>query len=567
MQALSKARRQRLFPAAVLPAVMLVYAATLVVMPSGGFWINDNGCKFLQMTGLVQNGYRDVSIPWPGRDIDPAYLFNPLPSPFGELFRGRLYGFYSHPFTLVSSIPYRLLGFRGIYVIPLVSAFFLLLAVRSLADRLPGRPRSLAVGIVGLCTPVWFYGVDFWEHLPACCLVAWSVVAILRFHARPTSRSVALCAFFLGTAIYFRDDLYLFGLPLLAAVALMRPFRWPHVALFGATAALTLAPLWAFNLIQFHHPLGLRLLSAASGSGGVLRHLADRPKVFDLLLLNGHGKAALSLIATLPFAFLLFVPFAVGTRWREPAMLALAVLGLASGTIIASGHLLADRPMWWLMQANGLFAASPVVVFALIRVGKQGASGPSDSGARLIRLIAAAYAGIYVLLSPLANTAGIHWGCRLLLPLYPLLGVLSASAISVWWAESPGRNLAGVLAATVIALSFGVQAYAQKLQYERKSFSAELNRLVAERPEDVVAAVGWFLPQEIATVFYDKKVFLVKREDQLGYLLAFLRRHGVRDVLVVSAEPLRAGSSPATCLLTDVLNFISVRLVPLRLTP
>lgn len=565
MQAHSDARRRHSAGAAVLSAVMLAYAVTVGVMPAGGFWINDNGCKFIQMEGLVKGGYRDVSIPWPGRALDPACLFNPLPRPFGELHEGKLYGFYSHPFAFLSSVPYRLLGFRGIYVIPLVSAFFMLLGVRSLAGHLPGRPRTLAVCIVGLCTPVWFYGTDFWEHLPADCLAIWSVVAVRGYRARPTHGAVARGAAFLGASIYFRDNLYLLGLVLLAVIASTRPFPRRHVALFCIATALVLAPLWAFNWLTFRHPLGLRLLSAASAGGGLVRHLADRPKVFDLLLLNGHGNKALSLIATLPFAVLFFVRPRVPARLRESAMQALAVVGLVSATIIMSGHLLADRPIWWLMRANGLFAASPVLVFALIRREERGVSRAADTAGSVVGLIAVAYGGIYVLASPLANAAGIHWGCRLVLPLYPLLGVLAASAITAWRAESRHRLIATALAGSVLALSFGAQIYALRLQYERKSFSAKLNDYVAARHEGVVAAVGWFLPQEMATVFYDKEVFLVTGEAELRDLLAHLRRKEVRDVLVVSAKPLQIGPSQAVRTLTDGLNFISVHVLPLRL--
>ncbi|MCU0611023.1 MAG: hypothetical protein MUE60_04435 [Candidatus Eisenbacteria bacterium] len=519
------------------------------------------------MKGLILTGYRDFSIPWPGRELDPAYLFNPLPRPFGELFEGKLFGFYSHPFAFLSSFPYRLLGTRGLYVIPLVSAFFLLAAVRSLADLLPGRPRSLATGIVGLCTPVWFYSVDFWEHLPADCLVAWSVVAVLKYHARPTYRPLALGALFLGFSVYFRDNLYLFAPPLMAAVAAARPFRWRPVLFFGAILAVTLAPLWAFNWIQFRHPLGLRLVSAASAGGGWAHHLGDRPEVLNQLLLNGHGNMILSLIATLPFAVLFFVSPRVAPQRRDAAMRTLAVVGLASGVIVASGHLLAERPIWWLMKANGLFAASPVLIFGLVRGREEGSRGQSNTAGGLIRLIVVSYVGVYVLASPLANTAGVHWGCRLLLSVYPLLGVLAAAEISQWCAGAARRTVATVLAAAVIVVSLLAQVYSQKLLYERKSFSAALSRLVAERPEQVVAALGWFVPQEIGTVFYDKKVFLVNREEHLHHLLTLMHGHGVREVLVVSAEPLRMGPSPATRVLKDGLNFISVCLTPLKLGP
>ena len=559
---------QRLFPGGILLLIILVYVVPLGLVPPDGFWINDNGLKFIQMKGLILNGYHDLAIPWPGRDLDPDYVFNPLPRPFGELYKGKLYGFYSHPFAFLSSFPYQLLGPRGLYVIPLVSAFFLLLAVRSLADRLPGRPKGLAMGIVGLCTPMWFYSVDFWEHLPASCLVTWCVVAVLQYYARPTYRSLTLGAVFLGLSIYFRDNLYPFVLPVLIALAMMRPFRLRPFLFFGATVALTLAPLWAFNWMQFGHPLGLRLVSAMSAQGGWLSHLADRPAAFKLLLLNGHGNVVLSLIAMLPFVVLFFFAPKVPTSRRDAMMAVLAMVGLASGCIVGSGHLLTERPIWWLLGANGLFAASPVLIFGLVRRReKRGQTEEPDRGERLIRVITISYVGLYVLASPVGNIAGIHWGCRLLLSVYPLLGVLAASGIKQWYTGTRHQTLAGTLAALVISMSLVAQVYSQRLLYQRKSFSATLNHLVAERHEEVVATLGWFVPQEIGTVFYDKKVFMVRTEEQLFYLLDHLRFCGVREVFVVSVEPFRRIASPGAQLLKDSLNFISVYVVPLKLAP
>jgi hypothetical protein len=564
----STIKRPRVFPSRILLIIILVYAVTLGLMPLDGFWINDNGLKFIQMKGLILSGYSDLSIPWPGRDLDPDYLFNPLPRPFGELFEGKLYGFYSHPFAVLSSFPYRLFGTRGLYVVPLVSAFFLLLAVRSLADSLPGRPRILAMAIVGLCTPVWFYSVDFWEHLPASCLVTWCVVSVLKYHARQTYRALTLGAIFLGLSIYFRDNLYPFALPVLVALALARPFRPSRLLLFGAIVALTLAPLWVFNWIQFGHPLGLRLVSAVSAEGGWMSHLSDRPAVFNLLLLNGHGNVVLSLIATLPFVVLLFFAPRVTVPRRDATMAVLAVVGMASGAIVMSGHLLADRPIWWLMEANGLFAASPILIFGLVQSREEGGTtGRANTAERMIRVIVVSYVGIYVLASPLGNSAGIHWGCRLLLSVYPLLGVLAASGIGKWYAGTAHRTLAGTLATVMIAMSLLVQVYSQRLLRERKSFSAALNHLVAERHEEVVATLGWFLPQEIGAVFYDKKVFMVRTEEQLLRMLDHVRYRDVREVFVVSVEPLRMIASPQRRLLRDSLNFISVYLIPLKLAP
>jgi len=49
-----------LWPAVV---VTVAYAAAFALLPRGGFWINDNGAKFIQMEGIVRGSYADFSVP------------------------------------------------------------------------------------------------------------------------------------------------------------------------------------------------------------------------------------------------------------------------------------------------------------------------------------------------------------------------------------------------------------------------------------------------------------------------------------------------------------------------
>ena len=90
-----------LWPAVV---VTVAYAAAFALLPRGGFWINDNGAKFIQMEGIVRGSYADFSVPWPGRAVDPELTYNPLHHPFGEVVGGRLLVPYSATFAVLSFI-------------------------------------------------------------------------------------------------------------------------------------------------------------------------------------------------------------------------------------------------------------------------------------------------------------------------------------------------------------------------------------------------------------------------------------------------------------------------------
>jgi len=153
-----------------LPAgiVLILYAATFLLLPGAGVWINDNGCRFIQMIGLIRSDYTAYDIPWPGAALDPTFTHNPLPDPFGHVIDGKLYAQYPPLFALISALFYRLLGDDGIYVLPLAGGLLTLPAIWCLVGRLTesSLARALAVLLVGLATPLWFYTMTFWDSPP-----------------------------------------------------------------------------------------------------------------------------------------------------------------------------------------------------------------------------------------------------------------------------------------------------------------------------------------------------------------------------------------------------------------
>ncbi len=72
------------------------------------------------MLAAIRSGYESMALDWPGRALDPDFRFNPQPPPFTVVQEGRLYSQYPPVFALLSSFPYRLFGFPGLYALPLL---------------------------------------------------------------------------------------------------------------------------------------------------------------------------------------------------------------------------------------------------------------------------------------------------------------------------------------------------------------------------------------------------------------------------------------------------------------
>ena len=548
---------------AAILTVVLVLVLSFVIMPKRGFWINDNGCKFMQVESIIESGFKDFSIQYPGKEHDPGYEFNPLPAPFGRLENGKLYANYSPVFAVVSALPYKLFGFTGLYLLPLVSALFCLGAVWVLAGMMqgPGQKRPLSVLVAALCTPIWFYSVTFWEHMPAVCLVLWAVVGTLSYVRTGSWRGLSASALLCALSVYFRDDLYLVCLILLAVVAVRRGGSWKMPVLYALVLLLALVPLWIFQWKTIGNPLGFHITSVSVAGDGVAAYVSGRFRVLGLMF-GAHGSPWVSVAANIPFVLMFVIYPALTERVFRKSVLMLSVIGLVQGLILFLGHLSADSPVWWLRKTNGLFSVSPILLLAFVRkreVGASAAAARRTTPGFLLWIIMMVHVVLYVGLSP-SDSGGIHWGNRYLLHLYPMMAVLAGTTIAAWL-DSPGQRIRSGAAAlsAAVAISITFQLYSVRLLYKRKAFSEWVNDEVQERTEKAVIARGSFVPQELARAYGSKMVFLASRgEEGVMRLAGILGASGERRALVVRQYMGNDESVPN--LLNDGLNFTCLQI-------
>jgi hypothetical protein len=460
----------------------------------------------------------------------------------------------------------------GLLTLPAVWMLTGVLVGRSSARSIA---QPLALIVVALGTPMWFYSMTFWEHAPAVCLATWSVAFCTRFISSGTKRDLALSALLCGLSVYLRDELYLLG-GVLAAVSLTNGRnRWHVLSVFAGTFVLSLVPLWAFNVLALGHVFGFHFAAGSVFEVGLIQHLAERGRVIGSLLLNNHDNTGLSVVLGGPYLLLWLTYPSVRDELFRPVVVLLAGLAALGGVAVMAGYLNSGSPVWWCRHANGLFAVTPILVLAFVRRragevdGKDAARVQQNQRIRrALWLAVLLYTLLYTLLTPSQHATGIHWGCRYLLLVYPLLGAMASVTLAEWWVTSRGRPGFGPL---IVCLSLSVtvaaQAYSLSLLHGRKKFSAALNRMVAQQPQEVLLATGWFVPQELAQSFYEKEIFLIRDHRHGDELISVLRRAGRRDALFVGWPPAPdAATSGSTVLDDGDLNFISVEMRPVPLT-
>jgi hypothetical protein len=560
-------RQSRL--AGAIAAVALAYAATLALLPAGGIWIADNGNQRIQMEALLASGFRDFSLPWPGRELDPEFAFNPLPHAYSVVREGRLYSAFSPLFPTLSAFPFRALGDAGLCLLPLLASLAGLAGVGRLAQlaELPPWGCALAIGIAGLATPLWFYAVVFWEHALAASLCVGSVALAFGYLIQRSQRQLWLAGLAIALAAGLRDSLLLFAAVLGVFVCIATPHaRLRTGAIFAAGLAAGLLSLALFQWLALGDPLGFQLThgfaARAGEEPGFWFQLQARPVVLHNLFLAAGGGPASSALFSAPLALLLLAQ----PRLSEPAhralALAAAVWALAVTLAVAIGFATAASPIEQLLVSNGFFAAAPLLAVGLVRRRPDAWGSASDRVVGWLLRLVLGYALLTFALAPVRNTTGIHWGNRYLLELYPLLAVPCVAGLLTLWRGAAPARLAMALLGLLAAGSVALQLFSLDLLRRKLVFGERLEQAVRERPETVIVTDEWWVPQTLARVFFDKSIFYVATREGSRDLLERLTQRGIGEFLLVTADAGRAPEPGARVIGDEGLGYFSLRLEP-----
>ncbi len=511
--------------------VGLMYCVTLAGLPVDSFWVTDNENKYLQMESILKQNYTDYSILWLGQDTDPDFVYQPMPGLFSKVRDGKLYSIFSPVFATISTLPYRVFGHAGLFLIPLIAALAALMGVSRVAGGVgPAWTVPVAVFLAGASSPVWFYAVTFWEHTLALAFAVWSTRFMLRFvrlARRPDLiRSMALGA----AAIYLRDEMYVFVAALMITVVWHNSRAWfSNLAVMGATVGATLVPLWVFQNWAIGEPFGFHVGEHVLAGTDVVGHLRQRYEVVYNLLIASSASSLVSWLCAAPFVVLaLWRPWVDRAKWILPAV---SIVVFVVSVLVLAGQLTADSRLEWLLQSNGLFAAAPFLALALVRTD----SSNSVRTVALRRLLAV-YVLLHVLASPVIGSRGIHWGCRFLLVVYPLAAVLAARNLGAW-VNAYGRGWPAATLVLPLLMSLAMQGYSVHLLSAKKEYSHELNLAIEDRTEDVVISGVWWGPHALHSVFFDRPVFYLRPDRTIDQLSAKIYSHRGPSTFTLVAQP------------------------------
>lgn len=155
--------------------VGIIYLLSLQLpIKDGVYFTGDSGLKAMITQNLAAgNLVFDLNLPNPPwiKTLWAEGMF-PYDEPFVYQLDGKQYITFPYTFSLVTAPLYALLGYRGLYLIPLLATVMLWLVFYKLCNKLDFAPAAIAVGgfFLIFATNLSFFSATYWEHTLSVCL-------------------------------------------------------------------------------------------------------------------------------------------------------------------------------------------------------------------------------------------------------------------------------------------------------------------------------------------------------------------------------------------------------------
>lgn len=519
----------------------LLYLVIAQLWPQGVFWSPDSGLKYLQMASLRwDNGLR-FDIPYPGQALDPDFSAVPLGPTFYEVREGHIYVVWPLLFPILSLAFYWLLGFSGLFLLPALTGAGTVYLTGRLAERLHPGTGLWAALLVGLATPVFFYSVMFWEHVPAVfCITLGAYLALTSDEGAPGWQpGVGGAAIALAGAM--RAEMYVFAAALFIAIVALYPgrARWARAVPLGVGFAVVTIPAWATNYVMNGTPLPLN--AAKNFLSFSLDYLSSAGiHAIVHFLVGDSAPLEIGGIFTVA-AFAVIGAFAWGRGPGRGTLLNLALLVMVGS---AWAIFVVSFPSQGIFLFHGFLAISPFLIFGLLP-GPRAEDDAREAARRVLAVTSGLYAVLYLVFISLASPVGpsggaLEWGPRFFLGIYPLLTALAAAALprllrlpDMMAARRSARALFASLAITGVAFQMlGLWEIGREL-----GFNQDLTARVRAMPSEPIVSDIWWVPVTMPTLFFTRPMFDIYTPEVFHSWLRRAWRSGARTFRFASAIP------------------------------
>ena len=493
--------------AAVLALIAVIYLTVLLISPQG-FWIIDEGNKYLWAQNLIEKG--DFRLP------DRAFEISPDASAFKYPFSQKINDSgdqittFSPIFIVLISPLAALGGMKLALLLPLIIGLLLVFTLKKLALRLNLHFDALQMAIFALASPFFFYSLTIWEHGLAILIALYALLLSFAETSRVKSRIAAGALFALS--VFIRPEMAIFAL-----CAWLFLLKRKIGFLYGAFAGTLI--LIAVNFILTGYPLPLNIIAnfhiKFTGAGIADIVLSRLDSIYALLLESSHiWYLSLGIITAAVTFFIL--PGVC--KFIFPIALLVAVIA----------SFFDSAPFFHIGQRNSLLYTAPFYFVSLFLASK----GKIEKD---FKVFAFAVILLTILLTPVFR--GIHFGPRLLLSILPILALLSAGHLNQVRKDSAILKMDALYA--LIAVQLLASAASIILLQQRRQANLERYDAIMAQSRPAIISPQWWLQQEIPNLYWKRDFFLIETPLQLKEMLIDYYREGVRffTLLVNENQP------------------------------
>jgi len=508
----------------LIGGTLIAYLAGLFLLPDRPvFWSPDEGGKYLHMRQIASSHQIANPLPYRGRMLDPG-LEN-VPLLYWLRSGNQILSWWPVWFPAISSWVYRFLGFRGIYLIPVLSSVLLSTMAYWTVSGASKRLALVAMAVTALASPIAFYGLTFWEHTLQSLLVFLAFASIVRGWTTESARWYAASGLFLGLATYLRLETVIYA----GAVGMSGVF-WIHsrrrarssaeavvsrLAVLAACFLVVLVPLMMHNQLNEGHILGRRSAlethkvlstSLSYGRTSMLETLPD-------LLFGTPVHGSIDLVPSLRWMFALATIACFVAPWLIRQNLEFVVYLAAVALIALCGIVLFTPTMY--ISVHGLVLIAPYVVFA--GWGLRPSSDQDTLSWGCLSAFGLAAFLLATIISGWEGQGGLQWGPRYALPLFPLLIVAAVRGVRHMVADesiekATRHALTGCLIILVL-LGVGFQARGLLAMFISRHVYAAWEEELEALPNDVIIAtdLSW-LALTVPDVYETRVMYLMSSE-------------------------------------------------------
>jgi hypothetical protein len=506
-----------------LAAALLITVAYAVI----GFWLLDPealfsidaGVKLLQADSLRNSSWSSIAIPYPAQSIDPHREHLPFMLPFVFERAQVLHGMYPLAVAWLYAVALSA-GVKGTVWVSVLSTFAVLLAL----IRIAGRLAMTTVLLLGVCTFFWAYGVLMWEHMPALACSTWAWLAL-----RGPRPGVLLAGVLLGLATALRPETIL----LVPGLAFMyRDSLTAGGALrFVLGLVLPVATIGGFDALLYGRTPFVHVMHAVDVVWRTVGTAAPVARPDSIPLGQQAGIVLGDWVVGLPGALpgLGLLGLLVAAHLCRPSVRELSVTVLMVASIaLAIRDVIVTASTPDLLA--GLLRGAPCVLLALLPL----APGRGGSATRTRALVAVAIfvGGLFVT----RQYGGVQIGPRFLVPLLPLLAVMTAEWFDSYRAAHANERTAGLrmLAAGLVLVSVALQVVANFRTV--RLINDEGSRLLAfvrQSSAPLVVISDLFLINHVATEYERTLVVRAVGELEVSEVSRLAASARVRSIVTV----------------------------------